>query len=111
MGRTLRRLPGLRTNVADGVPSRSSSLISGNVTVAGHRTSIRLEPAMWDALKEISARENQTIHALVTEIAHHRPQSSLTAAIRVFLLSYFKAAATEEGHRRAGHRLSDQVPV
>lgn len=32
-----------------------------------------------------------------------RPQTSLTAAIRVFLMLYYKAAATEEGHRRAGH--------
>lgn len=88
-----------------------STLLSGNVTVAGRRTSIRLEPAMWDALKEISAREAKTVHDVVTEIAHHRNQSSLTAAIRVFLLRYFKAAATEEGHRRAGHRQTDHLPV
>ena len=67
---------------------------------------IRLEPAMWQALREISAREGKTLHALVTEIERRRDQSSLTAAIRVFLLDYFRAAATEEGHRRAGHRLT-----
>lgn len=83
-----------------------STLRSGNVTVAGRRTSIRLEPAMWQALREISVREGKTMHALVTEIEQSRAQSSLTAAIRVFLLDYFRAAATEEGHRRAGHRLS-----
>jgi predicted DNA-binding ribbon-helix-helix protein len=51
------------------------------------------------------------MHALVTEIERGRAQSSLTAAIRVFLLDYFRAAATEEGHRRAGHRLSAHLPV
>jgi predicted DNA-binding ribbon-helix-helix protein len=66
---------------------------------------------MWQALREISAREAKTMHALVTEIERGRAQSSLTAAIRVFLLDYFKAAATEEGHRRAGHRLSAHLPV
>ena len=96
---------------AQPVGSRVSTLRSGNVTVAGRRTSIRLEPAMWQALREISAREGKTPHALVTEIARARAQSSLTAAIRVFLLDYFRAAATEEGHRRAGHRLSAQLPV
>jgi hypothetical protein len=30
-------------------------------------------------------------------------KTSLTAAIRVFLMLYFRAAATEEGHARAGH--------
>ena len=31
------------------------------------------------------------------------PNTSLTAAIRVFLMLYFRAATTEEGHMRAGH--------
>ncbi len=93
------------------VDSQVSTLRSGNVRVAGRRTSIRLEPAMWQALGEISARERKTLHALVTEIERGRAQSSLTAAIRVFLLNYFKAAATEEGHRRAGHRLPAHLPV
>jgi predicted DNA-binding ribbon-helix-helix protein len=93
------------------VDPRASTLRSGNVTVAGRRTSIRLEPAMWQALREISTREGKSTHALVTEIAQGRAQSSLTAAIRVFLLDYFRAAATEEGHRRAGHRLTAQLPV
>lgn len=93
------------------VGSHDSTLRSGNVTVAGRRTSIRLEPAMWQALREIGAREGKTMNALVTEIERGRAQSSLTAAIRVFLLDYFKAAATEEGHRRAGHRLSAHLPV
>lgn len=91
--------------------SQDSTLRSGNVTVAGRRTSIRLEPAMWHALREISAREDKTMNALVTEIERGRAQSSLTAAIRVFLLDYFRAAATEEGHRRAGHRLPAHLPV
>jgi len=99
---------GFKAQLAD---SENSTLRSGNVTVGGRRTSIRLEPAMWQALREISAREGKTMHALVTEIEQGRAQSSLTAAIRVFLLDYFKAAATEEGHRRAGHRLSAQLPV
>ena len=99
---------GFKARIAD---AQESTLRSGNITVAGRRTSIRLEPAMWQALREISAREGKTMHALVTEIEGGRAQSSLTAAIRVFLLDYFKAAATEEGHQRAGHRLSPHLPV
>ena len=99
---------GFKTRLVD---PQQSTLRSGNVTVAGRRTSIRLEPAMWQALGEISAREGKTMHELVTQIERGRAQSSLTAAIRVFLLDYFRAAATEEGHRRAGHRLSAHLPV
>src|SRR5262245_6447590 len=80
-----------------------STLVSRNVTVGGRRTSLRLEPPMWDALAEIARRESMTVHQLCTQVEIRRRESSLTAAIRVFALSYFRAAATEDGHERAGH--------
>jgi len=80
-----------------------STLVNGNVTVAGRRTSIRLEPPMWEALHQICRREGKALNELVTEIDRGRAASSLTAAIRVYLLGYFRAAATDEGHRLAGH--------
>ena len=82
---------------------RASTLISRNVSINARRTSLRLEPSMWDALAEIARRENMTIHQLCTQVDARRHESSLTAAIRVFTLSYFRAAATEDGHGRAGH--------
>jgi len=92
-----------------------STLVNRNVTVGGHRTSIRLEPAMWEALHQICRREAKTLNELVTQIHRQRAESSLTAAIRVYLLRYFSAAATDEGHRLAGHGLPNgaggQLPV
>src|SRR6266702_827974 len=82
---------------------RASTLVSRNVSVNARRTSLRLEPPMWDALEEIARREKMTIHQLCTQVDARRHESSLTAAIRVFTLSYFRAAATEDGHGRAGH--------
>ena len=81
-----------------------STLVSRNVTIGGHRTSCRLEPYMWDALYDVCARERVTIHTLCTRISERKDaNTSLTAAIRVFALSYFRAAATEEVHLRASH--------
>ena len=81
-----------------------STLVSRNVTIGGHRTSCRLEPYMWDALYDVCARERVTIHTLCTRISERKDvNTSLTAAIRVFALAYFRAAATEEGHMRASH--------
>jgi predicted DNA-binding ribbon-helix-helix protein len=74
-------------------PRRASTLVNRNVTVAGHRTSVRLEPAMWDALHHVCERERKSLNGIVTEIAHAQVESSLTAAIRVYLMSYFRAAA------------------
>ena len=88
-----------------------STLVNRNVTVAGHRTSIRLEPVMWTALHEVCAREQRTLNALVTDIADVRLESSLTASIRVYLLNYFRDAATDDGHRIAGHGMAAQLPA
>jgi predicted DNA-binding ribbon-helix-helix protein len=88
-----------------------STLVTRNVTVAGHRTSIRLEPAMWDALTRVCERERQTMNELVTGIARSRNQSTLTAAIRVFLLTYYQQAATDEGHRLAGHGRAKRIRI
>ncbi len=79
------------------------ALVPRNVTVAGRRTSVRLEPEMWDALHEVARREAVTIHDVCTIVAQRRTRSSLTAALRVFVLGYFRAAATESGHIEVGH--------
>lgn len=78
-------------------------MIARNVTVRGQRTSLRMEPAMWDAVMEVIAREGMSIHEFCTNVARARGAASMTAAIRVFALNYFRNAATEAGHRAAGH--------
>jgi predicted DNA-binding ribbon-helix-helix protein len=83
----------------------SSNLITRNITVAGRRTSMRLEPEMWDAFDEICRRESKTIHEICTLVSQHKGRSSLTAALRVFVLSYYREAATDNGHTGAGHGL------
>ena len=88
---------------ADVLSKSVSTLVNRNVTVTGHRTSMRLEPLMWEALHQLCRRECKSLNEVVTEIDRQRTESSLTAAIRVFLLRYYSAAATDEGHRNAGH--------
>ena len=58
---------------------------------------------MWRALQEVCLRERAGLHELVTEIARGRRGASLTSSIRVYLLCYFRAAATEAGHAAADH--------
>lgn len=88
----------------NGKEEKKTSLVSRNITVLGHRTSVRLEPEMWSSLHDIARREKCTIHDICSLVSlRKKPETSLTAAIRVFLMLYFRAAATEEGHKRAGH--------
>jgi predicted DNA-binding ribbon-helix-helix protein len=96
-------------NHSGGHPNRST-LVSRNITVLGRRTSVRLEPEMWRALREIAIRERCRIHDLCSVIQMRKnPDTSLTAAIRVFVMLYFRAAATDEGHGRAGHGSFDRM--
>ncbi len=81
----------------------ASTLINRNVHIRSRRTSLRLEPAMWDALEEICGREGVTEHELCTRIDGLDIASSLTASVRVFIVTYFRGAATETGHAGVGH--------
>ena len=75
----------------------ASSLVIRNVVVGGHRTSVRLEPVMWEALRDIAMRRKVTLHDLVTEIDRERTASSLTAAIRVYIVDFYRSAALTGG--------------
>ncbi|MBF0373584.1 MAG: ribbon-helix-helix domain-containing protein [Alphaproteobacteria bacterium] len=79
-------------------------LLTRNVRLGAKRTSMRLEPAMWEALEEIARRESIAPDEVVGVVCGTRPaRTTLTAAVRVFIVDYFRVAATEEGHCRAGH--------
>jgi len=80
-----------------------TTLVSRNVIVNGRRTSLRLEPEMWEALDEIAKREATSINDLVAFVDRNRDAATLTSDVRVFVLSYFRGAATERGHAKAGH--------
>jgi len=80
-----------------------SRLINRNVTANGGRTSMRLEPEVWDALREICIREQVDLSELVRRIEQKRHAGGRTSAVRVHVLEYFRSATTEEGHALAGH--------
>lgn len=65
-----------------------TSLISRNISIDRHRTSVRLEPEFWRALSHIAKRRHCTIHDLAAEAAAARG-GSLTSAIRVLVLLWF----------------------
>ncbi|ALG70244.1 hypothetical protein VY88_08530 [Azospirillum thiophilum] len=95
-------------------------LKSQNIMIGGHRTSMRLEPSMWDALEDIGRRECLTVNRLCTQIKERIEEQArrrgitpeetdvtLTSAVRVFIAAYYRRACTEDGHMRAGHGGSD----
>lgn len=65
--------------------------VKRSVEIAGHKTSISLEPVFWDMLKVRAAADGVPINALVARIDAERLEAEnppgLAGAIRVWLVS------------------------
>lgn len=63
--------------------------VKRSVEIAGHKTSISLEPVFWDMLKTAATREAMPVNALIAHIDVERleadPTPGLAGAIRVWL--------------------------
>lgn len=66
-----------------------------SLTIAGHATSLTLEPVFWDALKAAAQAEGKPLAALVAEIDEART-TNLSSAIRVWLYARATASAARE---------------
>lgn len=66
-----------------------SELKKRNIVVNGSRTSVTLEPQVWEILHKVADAQNCDVHELCTFIGERKnPDTSLASAIRVFLISY-----------------------
>jgi predicted DNA-binding ribbon-helix-helix protein/ActR/RegA family two-component response regulator len=75
-----------------------------NICISRRRTTVRLEDEMWESLKDIAEREGRSVNALASRIYRRKKSDeNLSSAIRVFLMLYYRDAATEAGHAEAGH--------
>ena len=86
-----------------------SRLVNRNIVAGRGRTSMRLEPELWDALVEICRREGLDPGQLVRRVEQQGHAGGRTSAVRVYLLTYFRTAATESGHAAAGHGVDSVV--
>ena len=83
-----------------------SSVIKRSIVLGGHKTSVSLEDAFWNGLREIANIRNETLSSLVGSIDVGRQHANLSSAIRLFVLDHFKslaAGATGESRPRSGH--------
>jgi predicted DNA-binding ribbon-helix-helix protein len=59
-------------------------------SIAGHRTSVALEPEFWVELEKVAAGANQSLAALVAEIDGKRGTHPLASAMRLQALAAVK---------------------
>ena len=72
-----------------------SRLVNRNVISGAGRTSMRLEPELWDALREIANRERSDLGTIIRQIESQSPSGGRTSAVRVFIVQYFRAALND----------------
>lgn len=65
--------------------------VKRSVTIAGHRTSLSLEPEFWEALNTLADVRNMSLAGLVAAIDEQRGRSNLSSALRVAVLKAVKS--------------------
>jgi predicted DNA-binding ribbon-helix-helix protein len=77
--------------------------VKRSVTIAGHQTSISLEPMFWDALAVAAQAEGVPVNALIARIDAERiavaNPPNLASAVRLWLFAY---SSPERGGSNGG---------
>lgn len=71
-----------------------SAVIKRSIVIAGHRTSVSLEDAFWQGLRQIARVQGISLSVLVGRIDVNRENDNLSSALRLFVFEHF---------RRLGH--------
>jgi len=71
-----------------------SQVVKRSIVIATHKTSVSLEDAFWNGLKEIAASRNMALSDLVSSIDAERKHGNLSSALRLFVLDHYRSQAT-----------------
>ncbi|MEX0626997.1 MAG: ribbon-helix-helix domain-containing protein [Cucumibacter sp.] len=85
----------------------ASSLTKRSLSIAGHRTSVALEPEFWAALDAMAAKRRLPLAALIVEIDGTRAGAGLASALRVAVLGWTEKRARSLQPSRAEGRSAD----
>jgi predicted DNA-binding ribbon-helix-helix protein len=79
-----------------------STVVKRSIVVAGHKTSVSLEDAFWNGLKEIVRERHMTLSELVAEIDAQRQLANLSSALRLFVLEFYRTQLSDGKAERNG---------
>ncbi|HEX3535802.1 MAG TPA: ribbon-helix-helix domain-containing protein [Stellaceae bacterium] len=85
-----------------GMADTPTAAVKRSVRIAGHATSVSLEPEFWEALREIAVYRRISVNALLVAIDSDR-SGNLSSAVRLFVLDSCRRgelARAENGRER-----------
>ena len=77
----------------------TSNLVNRNVIAGRGRTSMRLEPELWEALNDICRMERIGLSELIRSIEARGHPGGRTSAVRVYIVQYFRGLVVGRGSR------------
>jgi predicted DNA-binding ribbon-helix-helix protein len=84
---------GARDTDSSEVTTLASRPVKRSFSIAGHRTSISLEAAFWEAFRELCEADGVAMAQRLAEIDRARgDQSGLSGAVRVWVLARYRDA-------------------
>jgi predicted DNA-binding ribbon-helix-helix protein len=78
-----------------------SLVVKRSIIIVGHKTSVSLEEAFWEGLKEIARARDMKVSVLVADLDAGRQHHNLSSAIRLFVLDFYHHRRSES-HREHG---------
>lgn len=69
-------------------------------SIQGHRTSISVERAFWQALKQAAADDGVTLASVIRSIDQSRGEAGLSSAVRVWILKRLQERAGQNPDKK-----------
>ena len=83
-----------------------SPVVKRSVVIAGHKTSVSLENAFWQGLKDIAEVRHATLSVLLGNIDTQRSEGNLSSAIRLFVFDHYRTQTPVVSALRPGNGIS-----
>jgi predicted DNA-binding ribbon-helix-helix protein len=75
----------------------NSANIKRSIVRNGQKTSVSLEDAFWDGLREIASAQKTKLSSIVRQIDQTRQGNNLSSAIRVFVFKELRGQTPANG--------------
>jgi len=66
-----------------------SLVVKRSIAIGGRETSVSLEDAFWNRLKEIARYRQMTVSDLIATVDALRQHRNLSSALRIFVLDFY----------------------
>jgi predicted DNA-binding ribbon-helix-helix protein len=73
-----------------------STVHKRSILINGRKTSVSLEDAFWQGLREVADLNNESVATLASRIDRTRALSNLSSAIRVFVLDHYRSRSAQQ---------------